>query len=453
MSVLWSLLAFIVAISILVTVHEFGHFWVARKVGVKVLRFSIGFGKPLWSWRSAKDGTEYAVAAIPLGGYVKMLDEREGPVATEELHRAFNRQSVPKHAAVVVAGPLFNILFAIFAYWVMFSVGVPGVRPMVGEVHSGTPAAVAGIEHGDEIVAVDHRKTPTWSAVLEDLLPYALRKERVAIAVRDEHGRQSERTLDFTALKGEAKPDKLMRTLGMAPYSPPVAPVIGEVVPGSPAQQGGLKSGDRIVSVGGKPVSTWHALVEEIREHPEQRLAFGVRRGGALVTLHIRPKRVEQDGKSIGHIGAGVHIDPAMAARMRADWKLNPLRAVGAAVRKTWNMSTLTLAMLGEMLVGKVSVDNVSGPITIALYAKASANAGFSQFAAFLAIVSISLGVLNLLPVPVLDGGHLLFLVVEAVKGSPVSERVEVMGQKIGLTLIALLMGLALYNDMIRLAG
>jgi regulator of sigma E protease len=445
-------LMFIVAISVLIAVHEFGHFWVARRMGVKVLRFSIGFGKTLWMRRSGRDQTEYAIAAIPLGGYVKMLDEREGEVAPDELGRAFNRQPLHKRAAIVAAGPVFNLLFAVVAYWVMFVTGTPGVRPLLGELEPASLAYQAGLRSEQEVLAVGERATPTWGAVLESLLPYTLRKEAVTITVND-GGVEYRHLLPLDQLQGEVDAATFSKVIGLQPYRPHIAPVLNEVSAGSAAAQAGLRGGDEILAIDGTALHDWDDLVNTVRDNPDTVLTFAVRRNGEVLDIQVRPTVRDTAAGAVGRIGASVRVDERVSTRLRTEWRLGPLDAMGAALHKTWDMSTLTLRMLGEMVMGRVSTENISGPITIAVYAKSSALAGFAQFLAFLAIVSISLGVLNLLPVPILDGGHLLFYLIEAITGSPVSERTEAVAMRIGIMLILMLMTLALYNDLARLMG
>lgn len=447
-----SVLAFVFALSVLIAVHEFGHFWAARSLGVKVLRYSIGFGRALWSWRAGPDQTEYVVAALPLGGYVKMLDEREGEVPPAETHRAFNRQPLAKRFAIVSAGPVFNLLFAVLAYWVMFVYGVPGFKPIIGQVSSGTPAAQAGLQRGQEIVAVDGGATPTWGAALDALLPRALRGEMATLEVRQKAGKSETVKLDLASLGPELKPGDLAPRIGIEPYSPPIPPVVDEVMNGSAAQHAGLKPHDRIVAVNGQRIDRWQQLVDVVRKHPGKALTLKVLRAGKTLEITVTPKSVETAQGTIGHLGAAAKVEPALFDSLRAKQQYGPIDAIREAVTKTWDTSTLTLQMLGEMVIGRASVQNISGPITIAVYAKASALAGFAQFMSFLGVVSLSLGVLNLLPIPILDGGHLMFYVVELIKGSPVSERTEAIGQKIGLAIILLLMSLAFYNDLMRLA-
>jgi regulator of sigma E protease len=447
-----SALAFVLALSVLIAVHEFGHFWVARRLGVKVLRFSIGFGRPLWSVRRGPDQTEYAVAAVPLGGYVKMLDEREGEVAAEERHRAFNRQTVGKRFAIVAAGPAFNLLFAVLAYWLMFITGVPGLKPFVGELEPESIAARAGLAAGMEVVAVEGEATPTWGAVLEAVLPHALRQEPVRLTARD-GGREQTFTLALDQLPSEVSGEALTRAIGLVPYRPPLEPVIGEVMAGSAAARAGLAPGDRILAIDDRTLNDWEDLVLMVRDSPGRPLTMLVERGSERHEIPIRPERFETEDGPVGRIGAGVRVDPAAFEGLRSMQQYGPLAALPAAASRTWEMSTLTLRMLGEMLVGRASVENISGPITIARYAGATASAGLAQFLGFLAVVSISLGVLNLLPIPVLDGGHLAFYAVEAVRRRPASERAELLAQKVGLTVILMLMLVAFYNDLVHLAG
>lgn len=443
-------LVFVLALSVLVAVHEFGHFWVARRMGVKVLRFSIGFGKPLWTWRRKGDETEYVVAAVPLGGYVKMLDEREGEVAPEELPRAFNRQSIPKRFAVVAAGPIFNLLFAVLAFWAMFIHGTAGMKSVLGDMPHDGLAYQAGLRAGQEIVKIGSTATPTWDAVLETVLPYALRKEAVTV-VAQQNGTDVTYTMHLDRLSGEIDTKRFSKEIGLVPFNPPLPPVIDRIQDKSAAQHAGLKPGDKVLAIDGRSIDDWEQLVDKVRSSAGKPLQFKVQRNGAVLQLAVTPAPVETKDGTIGLIGAAVRVDEALAAQLRATWKLSPLAAIPAAFAKTWDMAALTLQMFGEMIVGNASVENISGPITIAIYAKASALAGLSQFLGFLAVVSISLGVLNLMPIPILDGGHLMFYIVELITGRTVSERTEAVATKIGLAVIFVLMSIALYNDMGRL--
>lgn len=452
MSILHSVLAFVFAIGVLVTVHEFGHFWVARRLGVKVLRFSIGFGRPLWTRRGRVDGTEYVVAAIPLGGYVKMLDEREDEVAEDELDRAFNRQALWKRIAIVSAGPAFNFLFAIVAYWAMFVVGVSGPRPIVQEVAEATPAAVAGLRAGDEIVAIDGQRAQSWDSVIQAVVGEALDGGRMALTVRGAEGVERDVTL---SLAGTSVDDltrgQFFDSLGLQPARVAIPAVLGSIESGSPAARAGLGEGDEVLACDGQPVPDWGALVECIRANPGQALPLEVRRGELEILVEVTPKTVEEGDSSVGRIGAGVRNPQEAIERFYVVERLGPLAAVPRALRKTAEVVGLTTRMLWKMVTFQLSVENLSGPISIAQYAGVSAEIGVARFLDFLALVSVSLGLLNLLPVPVLDGGHLLYYLIELVRGRPLSEQAQYAGQRIGIALLVGLMGLAFYNDIVRL--
>ncbi len=447
----YSVLAFVVAIGVLVIIHEFGHFWVARRLGIKVLRFSIGFGKPLWSHRFGADQTELVVAALPLGGYVKMLDENEGKVPTEDLDRAFNRQPLFKRGAVVLAGPAFNFLFAVIVYWVLFSVGIEGIKPVVGKVTSGSIAQKAGFQVGDDILSIDGKPTLSWDQRRLYLFAKALEKSRVRFKVRDPQGRIETRVLDMSSLSAnQISSGMLESATGLYGYSPRIAPVIGTVVSDSPAAKAGLKVGDRLISIDGKPIQSWDNVVSDIEASPGRRIALAVERSGAQINFTLTPQSVESGGRRVGRIGVGVR-PPEVPADMRVLVRLNPARALLESVDDTWLMSSITVKMLFKMLELKVSTHSISGPITIARYAGYTARIGFGRFLMFLAVISVSLGVLNLLPVPVLDGGHLVVYLFEAIKGGPLPERVMYWSQQVGVILLAALMALAFYNDFVRL--
>ncbi|MCB1776299.1 MAG: sigma E protease regulator RseP [Candidatus Competibacteraceae bacterium] len=448
-----SLLALIVTLGVLITVHEFGHFWVARRLGVKVLRFSIGFGKPLWRRRGA-DHVEYVIAALPLGGYVKMLDEREGDVPADQLHQAFNRQPVGSRIAVVLAGPLFNFLFAILAYACMFIIGVPGIKPLMDAPVAGSLAEAGGFQKGDLIIAVDKEPTPALSAVMLALVDRTMAEERIEVEVQDIDGRTRIRTLDTRYAPELDEETRVFDQLGLIPWQPVLPAVIGQVLPDGAASRAGLQSGDRIVLAGGESIADWQQWRSVIERHPGQPLDVRIERDGLEQALELIPdSRENPQGERAGFIGAVAQMPPDLAEDLRVVVRYGPLDAVGAAITKTWDMSLLTLRMLGRMLVGKASLDNLSGPLTIAQFAGQAASAGLIAFLSLLALISISLGVLNLLPVPVLDGGHLLYYLIEVVKGSPLSEAIQHVGQQVGIVLLLMLMGLALFNDFNRLLG
>jgi regulator of sigma E protease len=444
-----SLLYFILAIGILVTVHEFGHFWVARRVGVRVLRFSIGFGQPLWR-RVAADGVEYVVAMIPFGGYVKMLDEREGEVDPAEAHRAFNRQGKAARAAIAVAGPALNYLFAVLAYWLVFTLGDDGMRPVLGQVAPDSVAARAGFGYGDEILRIGGREVASWEQALYVLLGAAVDEATVPVEVRTEQGGRHDLQLPGPAL-GEmiGKDQDLFEQLGVEPQRLPA--LIGELVAGEAAEQAGLRVGDRVLAVDGQPVRGWSDWVEQIHALPDGRMALRIERAGAELSLDLRLGSTEREGRRIGRLGAAVQIPPGYFERMRTRVRYEPVEAMGLALEKTADLSLLTLKVIWKMLTGNASVHNLSGPITIARTAGKSASYGLVQFIKFLALVSVSLAVLNLLPIPVLDGGHLFFILIEAIRGRPLSDVALEQGQRLGMALLLSLMVLAFYVDIVRL--
>lgn len=447
---LYYLGAFVVALGVLIAVHEFGHFWVAQRLGVKVLRFSIGFGKPLWSRRMGKDRTELAIGAFPLGGYVKMLDETEGEVAPQELHRAFNRQKTWKRMAIVVAGPLFNFLFAILAYWVVYMIGVDGIKPVVGKVTESSIAQQAGFRAGDEILSIDGKPAQSWDQRRLYLFQRALDRARVNVEVRDARGHVESRQLDLSNLPVQAVNASLLeRGIGLIGYFPEPLPVIGAMEPG-PAERAGMKIGDRLVEVNGEPVPSWDKLVEVISKSPGKPVRVTVDREGVRHDFEVTPDAVEQNGQTIGRINIRPRFTD-IPDEMRVKVRFGVVDALTEGARNTWSMSVLTLEMLYRMLKLEVSARNISGPITIAQYAGYSAKVGVEQFVLFLAVISISLGVLNLLPIPVLDGGHLMYYIIESIKGSPISERTMILGQQVGVALLGGLMILAFYNDLTRI--
>jgi regulator of sigma E protease len=450
MQIVISILAFIAAIGILVTVHEFGHFIVARGLGIKVLRFSIGFGKPLFTWHRRGDDTEYVIAALPLGGYVKMVDEREGTVTEADLPRAFNRQGLAKRLAVVLAGPAFNLIFAVLAYWVIFMAGIPGITPIIGDVTAGSPAAIAGFMPQDRIVAVAGHETRTWDAALLALFQEIMDGHQVQVDVKPLTGPERVLTLKLVDTQTLTEPGKLLSGLGLAQWDPPVPPVIGQLTPDGSALASGLREGDRVVSLQGSPVADWQSLVSTIKHSAGKNLELEIVRGGHRQPLTLHVGSVAGDAGTVGHIGAAPRIPPDFYAGLQAEQRYNPPAALWQALTRTADLAWLTLDAAWNMVLGNVSWRNISGPINIAQYAGYTAESGLVPFLAFLAIVSISLGVLNLLPIPVLDGGHVLYFVAEFFKGSPLSERVEVMGQRAGMALLMVLMVFAVYNDLVR---
>ena len=456
LGIAYNALAFVVAIGVLVTVHEFGHYWVARRMGVKVLRFSVGFGKPLWMRRAGADQTEYVIAAIPLGGYVKMLDEREGDVPAAELERSFNRKSVWRRIAIVVAGPAFNFLFAILAYAIMYMAGVSGVKPVIGEVSVPGPAYTAGVQQGDVILAVNGTGTATWERARFAMLEQAVDAGRIVLRVQSPDLQIRERVIDIADLSLLNKDQiDMMRDLGLQPWRPQGPPIIAQVLDGGAAAEAGLLAEDAVVSLNGVEIATARQWVELIRANAEQPMPLVVLRDGAAVTLTLVPRSRTEGGETYGYIGVRNRIDipEELRREMMVVERFGPVDSLLQGIDKTWSTSWLTLRLLGKLVVGEASVRNLSGPFTIAQYAGLSAQIGLEPFLMFLAFISISLGVINLLPVPMLDGGHLAYYLVEIVKGSPVSEATEVAGQKLGIVLLFCLMSLAIYNDFLRLLG
>jgi len=451
MTILSYVLAFLVAIGILVAVHEYGHFWMARRMGIRVLRFSIGFGKALWSRRGA-DGTEYAVAAIPLGGYVKLLDEREGPVDPALASQAYNRKPVWARILVLLAGPFANFLFAVVAYWVLFVAGIPALKPVVGEVEADSIAARAGLQAGDEIVGVGGQDTGTREAAVLALLDELMNGRDLELEVRDEAG--DSRALRLR-IEGERRaltePGALLSGLGFDFWYPVVPARVGKVLPGSPAERAGLREGDEIREVAGQPVADFQSLVAAVQPKPGSRLEFTIGRDGRTLTVPVEVEAQREGERLVGRIGVQPAAPAALPDGMRTLERYGPVSALARAADKTWGMSVLTVRMLWNVATGDVSVKNLSGPINIAEYAGFSARQGILAFLSFLAIVSVSLFVLNLLPIPILDGGQVVYQLAELAKGSPLSERAQAVGQQIGLLLLLVLMSFAFYNDLSRL--
>lgn len=450
MSALYMVVGLIVALGVLVTFHEFGHFWVARRCGVKVLRFSVGFGTPLVRWHD-RQGTEFVVAAIPLGGYVKMLDEREGDVPAELLDRAFNRKTVFQRIAIVAAGPIANFLLAILFFWVLAMLGSQQIKPIIGSVVADSPAAQAGLAAGQEVVAVDGEAVDGWSGVNLQLVRRLGETGELSVSVLEQGSTVPavHQVSIKSWLKSEDNPDPI-GGLGIQPWRPAVAPVIAELDEKGPAKAAGLKIGDRIVSLDAQSVTDWQEVVSRIRAMPDGKVTLGIERAGQREALALTLAAKGEGKARTGYLGAGV-AGGQWPPEMLREVSYGPVAAVGQALSRTWSMSLLTLDSLKKMVVGQLSVKNLSGPITIAKVAGASAQSGVGDFLHFLAYLSISLGVLNLLPIPVLDGGHLLFYMVEWVRGRPLSERVQAWGMQIGISLVVGVMLLALVNDLSRL--
>ena len=450
MSALYMIVGTLVALGVLVTFHEFGHFWVARRCGVKVLRFSVGFGMPLLRWHDKK-GTEFVVAAIPLGGYVKMLDEREGEVPADQLEHSFNRKSVRQRIAIVAAGPIANFLLAMVFFWVLAMLGTEQVRPVIGAVESGSIAARAGLSAGQEIIAIDGEPTSGWAAVNLQLVRRLGESGSLKLLVREQGSTtDSPRELMLDKwLKGADEPDPI-RSLGIRPWRPALPPVLAEIDPKGPARAAGLKTGDRLLALDGKVLNDWQQVVDTVRMHPDTKIMLRVERDGAQIDFPVTLAARGESKAPSGYMGAGVKaVD--WPPEMIREVSYGPVAAIGEGARRTWTMSVLTLDSLKKMLFGELSVKNLSGPITIAKVAGASAQSGVADFLNFLAYLSISLGVLNLLPIPVLDGGHLLFYLIEWARGRPLSDRVQGWGIQIGISLVVGVMLLALVNDLGRL--
>ena len=454
--------AFVLAVGLLVTIHELGHYFVARLCNVKILRFSVGFGRALWMRRFGRDKTEWVLAAIPLGGYVKMLDERderdenEGVIDRADVPRAFNRQSVWKRIAIVLAGPIANFVLAAVLYWFLFVQGTPGLKPFVAMPFADSPAAAAGFRDFDLIRKIDGQDIITWQDVRWVLLKVAVERGAASIETEDPEGHLFVRRLALDGLTKEDLDKDFMAKLGLSPYRPALDPVVGQVVPGKAAALAGLLTGDRITLAAGREIRTWDALVSVINANPGREIELRVRRNDRELHIAVTPhEESDAAGKRIGRIGIGPLVDEAVEADLRQRLytivRYGPVDAAGKAVEKIWDMSLFSLKMLGKMITGDISWKNLSGPITIADYAGQSAKLGVTAYLNFLALVSISIGVLNLLPVPVLDGGQLVYYVVEILKGSPVSERVMEVGQQIGLALLLGLTAFAFYNDIHRL--
>ena len=450
MGILWNLAAFIIVLGILITVHEFGHFWVARRCGIYVERFSIGFGKAIWR-KTDKHGTEFVIAWIPLGGYVKMLDERVAEVAPERRHLAFNNKTVGQRAAVVAAGPIANFLLAIVAYWIVFMIGVPALKPIIADIRPNSIAEQAKLTPGMELKSVAGIETPDQNAVRLALVSKIGAKE-VSFVVSDPNSlSESENILNLQQWSFDPEKQDPILSLGIMPVGARLDSKIIEVTVGSAAEKAGLQAGDRIVKVDGQPIDTWHPFTYFVRQSPNKALELLVERNGSSLMLNVTPTAVAlKDGTEIGQVGAQLQILPPDEQYLIMQ-QYNPFSALYEASNKTWQLMGLTVKMIGKLVVGDVKLTNLSGPVSIAKGAGMSADSGFIYYLMFMALISVNLGIINLFPLPVLDGGHLLFLVIEKIKGGPVSERVQDFCYRIGIMALMLLMGLALFNDFSRL--
>lgn len=447
--VLWNIGAFIVALGLLVAVHEFGHFWVARRCGVKVERFSIGFGKAIWR-RLGKDGTEYVLALIPLGGYVKMLDGRVDELKPGEEAQAFNHKSVWARMAIVAAGPMANFVFALFAFWLMFMIGVPSVKPVVGEVRPASIVAEAGILPGMEIVGVGGEETGDWESVTYALISH-LGDDSVQLKLKAANTSYAvDKTLQLAGWKFDPDKESPIGSLGIVPLGGKVLPVVEAVVPSSASEKAGLQIGDRIKGVDGEAITEWTQFVERVQQSPAQPLQVTVERGGSEMTLTLTPDGKKVKGQLVGFVGLSPQLVP-LPDEYRTLLQYGPLQALWHGVQRTWSLITLTFDMIGKLIGGIVSLDNLSGPISIAKGAGSSADYGLVYFLGFLALISVNLGIINLFPLPVLDGGHLVYFLIEAITGKPVSEKIQEVGFRIGAAILMLLMGIALFNDFARL--
>lgn len=445
--------AFALALGLLIVVHEAGHFIVARWCGVKVLRFSVGFGKPLLSRRIGRDRTELALAAFPLGGYVKMLDEREEEVDIQDLPRAFNRQSVWKRFLIVLAGPVANFLLAICMYWILFVHGVEEPRPVLGKPVAHSLAEQAGFQEGELVRSINGQVIASWQELRWELLQQTLSKGSVTLEVINNRQEITIRKLDLSSQKTTDLEGDHLQQLGFRFYRPELPPIIGSVTQGGVAELAGLREGDRILAIDGNRMASWAQVVAIIREAPERPVRVDVDRQGQGISVTLVPAAADDRGDRVGRIGIGVLEKGIDRAALMTVVKYGPAESLGKAIVQTWETSLFSLTMLGRMIVGEISWKNLSGPVTIADYAGQSAKLGLSYYIKFLALISISLGVLNLLPIPLLDGGHLMYYIVEIIKGGPVSERVMEIGQQIGLALLVMLMAFAFYNDINRLVS
>jgi regulator of sigma E protease len=456
-----SIAAFIVTIGILVTIHEYGHFQIARWCGVRVLRFSIGFGKPIWQTTLGKDKTEFVLAAIPLGGYVKMLDENELKAEREsetppinysenELKRAFNRQSVWKRIAIVLAGPAANLLLAIVLYWGLFMLGITGMRPIIGVVEPNGLAAQASLKSGEIIQKIAGKPVNTWQEAHWILLEKSLENKTVEIEAINNNNELLQHTLSFESINKDAEID-ILKKIGLEVFKPSIPAVIGEILSDSAAEKAGFMPNDKILRIDAVEISDWDQVVNTIKDNPNKKLQFEVERDKKIVSVAATPEAIKENNQIIGRMGAAAKLDKKELDNLLIKSSFSPLTSLQKAIVKTWDTAIFSLKMLVKIVTGTMSLKSIGGPITIATFAGESASLGLNVFLGFLALISISIGVLNLLPIPVLDGGHLMYYMAEIFKGSPVSEQSMLVGQKIGFVLLGLLMTIALFNDFNRL--
>ena len=452
--ILLSIIAFIISVGLLITFHEFGHFSVARFFDIKVLRFSIGFGRPIYTRHFGRDRTEFTICLLPLGGYVKMLDDREGTVVQQEKAREFNGKPLWQRFLIVLAGPFFNFIFAIIAYSLIYTIGINALKPIIGHVETTSIASSSGFAEGQEILSINGVSTPTWPTVIDSLVNHVVSGDVVDIQVKNNSGEKQVLSLNLSSISIDEMADgKLLKKLGLNIVKLKLPPIIGEIEKNGPAQASGLLQNDRIIAVNSNLVDSWQEWVEIIQENPNKSLNVELLRDEALINIELRPKNYELNGKNIGRIGARPAVNDDLYSSYFALEQYSLHLAILRAFDKTWEMSVLTLKVLAKMITGDASVKNLSGPISIAKYAGQSASIGATALLTFLAIVSISLGVLNLLPIPLLDGGHLVYYIIEFFTGKPVSDSIQMTGQQIGIVLLFGLMGLALYNDFVRLLG
>ena len=451
--ILHAIAFFIISVGVLITFHEFGHFWVARFFDVKILRFSIGIGRSIYTKRFGKDQTEFSIGFLPLGGYVKMLDDREGKVVEEEKKREFNSKPIWQRFSIVLAGPVFNFIFAIFIYSIIYSIGVNALKPIIGDVEPSSISEESGFVKGQKILSINGAKTPTWPTVIDSLVKHTISGNTVNIVLESDSKKQN-LSLDLSKIKIDKISDgKLLNELGLSVIKLKIPPIIGMIEENGPAKASGLHKKDKIIAVNGNLIESWGEWVSIIRQNPNELLNTEVLRNNQTIYIELTPENFQADGTSIGRIGVGPSINDELYDSYFTLEQYSLHLAILRAFNKTWEMSVLTLKVLAKIITGDASVKNLSGPISIAKYAGQSASIGVIALLTFLAIVSVSLGVLNLLPIPLLDGGHLVYYIIELITGKPVSDAVQIVGQQIGLVLLLGLMGIALYNDFIKLMG